>query len=250
MGRSSVALCVVIVVGFIACLNAQKLADEQDRREALDFFRAGQKLLLTEQFDRAVEAFSKAIAKDGLLTVAHYGLGQAHMNLMRFGDAAKAYEGCIEATRALYALQQTQQFEVEKRRDAEIREMRETILVLQQIGHPLQVTQAEQHLHDLQSQRSSMGGPFRPPAEVLLALGSAHFKDGSPDTAELEWKAAIEANPKLGEAHNNLAVIYMQTDRLDQAQEELKLAEKSGFRVNPQFKADLKKRQVDTRKSR
>jgi hypothetical protein len=32
----------------------------------------------------------------------------------------------------------------------------------------------------------------------------------------------------------------MQTDRLDQALEEVTLAEKAGFKVNPQFKADLK----------
>ena len=42
------------------------------------------------------------------------------------------------------------------------------------------------------------------------------------------------------EAHNNIAVIYMQTDRLDQALEEVTLAEKAGFKVNTQFKADLK----------
>jgi hypothetical protein len=32
----------------------------------------------------------------------------------------------------------------------------------------------------------------------------------------------------------------MQTGRFDLAERELKLAEKNGFRVNPQFKADLK----------
>jgi hypothetical protein len=50
-------------------------------------------------------------------------------------------------------------------------------------------------------------------------------------------------NPKYGEAHNNIAVIYMQTGRLAAAEQEVKLAEKNGFRVNPQFKTDLKDRQ-------
>jgi len=100
----------------------------------------------------------------------------------------------------------------------------------------------EQQLRDLQNLRTKIAGPFNPPAEVLLALGSAHFRNGDRDEAEAAWKSAIEANPKLGEAHNNLAVIYMQTDRLDAADEELKQAEKAGFRVNPQFKADLKQK--------
>lgn len=225
-------------------LNAQKIADDPSRREALDLYRAGQKFLLAEQFDKAADSFSKAIAKDGLLTVAHYGLGQAYMNLQRFDEAVKAYQGCLEATRALYTLQQTNQFEVEKRRDAEIREMRETIQLLYQAGQQLRATQAEAHLTDLQNQRTAMGGPFRPPAELLLAMGSAYFKGGDRELAEAQWTAAAAANPKLGEVHNNLAVVYMQTGRLDQAEQELKLAEKSGFRVNPQFKEDLKKKKA------
>ena len=98
----------------------------------------------------------------------------------------------------------------------------------------------EQHLRDLENQRRTIGGAFRPPAEVLLALGSAHFKNGDRDAAEEEWKAATEANPKLGEAHNNLAVIYMRPA----ASKRRAVAEaggKAGFRVNAQFKEDLKK---------
>ncbi len=34
----------------------------------------------------------------------------------------------------------------------------------------------------------------------------------------------------------------MQTSRFDEALQELTLAEKAGFKVNPQFKADLKER--------
>jgi hypothetical protein len=36
-------------------------------------------------------------------------------------------------------------------------------------------------------------------------------------------------------------VIYMQTGRYAEAEVELEAAEKSGVRINPQFKADLKK---------
>ena len=49
------------------------------------------------------------------------------------------------------------------------------------------------------------------------------------------------ATPKLGEAHNNLAVVLMLTKRYPEATEELKAAEAAGFKVNPQFKEDLKK---------
>jgi tetratricopeptide (TPR) repeat protein len=241
--RARIALFAVILAMGVPLLGAQQIADEQGHREALAFFRSGLKLMSAEQFERAAEAFSAAIAKDGLLTAAHYGLGQAYMNLQRFADASNAYKGCIEATRALHSLQQTNQFEVDRRRDDEIRELKEAIRPQVKMD-PLKRVQLEQHLRDLENRRTSISGPFRPPAEVLLALGSAYFRNGDREAAEIEWKSAVDVNPKLGEAHNNLAVIYMQTGRLSEAEQEIKFAEQSGFRVNPQFKDDLKKKKA------
>jgi tetratricopeptide (TPR) repeat protein len=226
---------------FAMPVETQKIADQQSQREALALYRTGQELMLAERFERAAEAFSGAVAKDSLLTVAYYGLGQAYMSLQRFPSAIKAYKDCIEAMRALHNLQQTNQFDADKQRDDQIRELRGVLDRAKGARAPT-VIGLEQQLRDLQNLRTKITGPFHPPAEVLLALGSAHFRNGDGDEAETAWKGAIEANPKLGEAHNNLAVIYMQTDRLDAADEELKQAEKAGFRVNPQFKADLKQR--------
>ena len=103
-------------------------------------------------------------------------------------------------------------------------------------------------MRDLERQKTSMEAGFQAPAEVLLALGSALFRNGDAEAAALQWEAAIVSNPKLGEAHNNLAVVYMQAGRLADAERELKLAEKNGFRVNPQFKDDLKARSKDERR--
>lgn len=234
------AAALLLTVG--PCLDAQRIADERSRREAVQFYRNGQDFMSAEKFERAAEEFAKAIEKDSLFTLAHYSLGQAFMNLQRYGSAIKAFEGCIEASRQLYSLAETNRFAVEKQRQDEIHEMRETVQVLQKSGHQLLAVRAEQHLEDLQTQRTSIGGGFRAPAEVLLSLGSAYFRNGDREPAEAQWKAAVDVNPKLAEAHNNLAVIYMQTGRLDEADQEIKTAEKNGFRVNPQFKQDLKDR--------
>ena len=61
--------------------------------------------------------------------------------------------------------------------------------------------------------------------------------------AATEYRAAISSDSKLGAAHNNLAVIHMLSGRLAEAEREMKLAEKSGFTVSPQFKDDLKAKQ-------
>jgi tetratricopeptide (TPR) repeat protein len=236
---------------FTAAAAAQQLADARSRREAISLYRTGQEFFMSEKFERAAEEFTKATQKDPLFTLAHYQAGQSYMNLKRYASAIKAFRECIESTRALYQLAATNRFEVEKRRDDEIHEMRESILMMRAMaskdprgGYGLRAERAEQHLHDLESQRTSLAGGYHPPAEVLLSLGSAYFRNGDRDAAETQWKAAVEVSPRLGEAHNNLAVVYMQTGRLAEAEAELKAAEKAGFRVNPQLKEDVKKKQV------
>ena len=80
------------------------------------------------------------------------------------------------------------------------------------------------------------------PAELSLALGSAYFRLKRLEDAEREYRAAISAGDLTGAAHNNVAVIYMMTGRYDEAKDSVRMAEAAGFRVNPLFKDDLKKR--------
>jgi tetratricopeptide (TPR) repeat protein len=240
-------LATALVSALAATAAAQQIADEHSRREALRHYRDGQEFMAAEKFDRAAEEFSKATHKDRLLTLAYYFLGQAYVNQQRYEHAIRAYGDCIEACRAIYALRQTNKFEADRRRDDEVRALRETVAMAraQAVRTPgsglgLRATQLEQQMQSLERDRSSIDGPFQAPAEVLLALGSALFHNGQIEQAEFEWRAALHVNPKLGEAHNNLAVLLMRTGRLPAAAEEIQLAERYGIRVNPQFKKDLK----------
>ena len=79
------------------------------------------------------------------------------------------------------------------------------------------------------------------PAEFSLALGSAYLRSGRMDDAAKAYGEAIKVNPKMGEAHNNLAFVHFRAGRLDEAAAELKAAEKAGFAVNPRFKDDVEK---------
>ena len=79
------------------------------------------------------------------------------------------------------------------------------------------------------------------PAEFPLALGSAYFRQEKLQEAKAEYEEATRLNPKLGAAHNNLAVIYLLTGLPAEAETELSRAEKSGFAVNPRLKEDIKK---------
>ncbi len=141
----------------------------------------------------------------------------------------------------LFTLKQTNRFEVEKQ-NATTKSASSRVFSTPGKGARRPCWDWNSGCATSRTSATQTGGAFQPPAQVLLALGSAYFRNGDRDAAEAQWLAAIDANPKLGEAHNNIAVIYMQTGRFEQALQELTLAEKAGFKVNPQFKADLKER--------
>lgn len=82
------------------------------------------------------------------------------------------------------------------------------------------------------------------PAFVTLSLGSAYFRMGDLAQAEKAYVESIAVDAKSGEAHNNLAVVYLQTGRLAEAERAVKAAEKAGFTVHPRLKEDIKRRKI------
>ena len=244
--RVGVALTALAVLA-VSPLDAQttSLASEADRRAAATQFRAGMELLGVERWDEAVAAFQRAVALDPLFVDAYYGMGQAHMSAQRFGSAIKAYTQCLDASRTVHGLRQRDRVLADRQIDDEIRELRDSVRRAQSgqikgLGE-LTVTRFEQRIQELERDRSTLGGPFTPPAGVLLAIGSAHFRNGDRAEAEQEWTEAATLNPKLGEAWNNLAVIYLQSGRKKDATEAIARAERAGFRVNPRLKDDIKR---------
>jgi Tfp pilus assembly protein PilF len=245
--QMSLRFALSLLVATVSIPTSAQRIDDVRHTQALQRYRSGQELMLAEQFEKAAREFSGAIELDPLLAIAHYGLGQSYMAQKRYASAIQAFVGCREAYSNLAGMRETNRMTTDRMIDDEIREMQTAIAMVRggQIkgyNSESKITELEARIDDLKRIQREPVTLFRTPAEVSLSLGSAYFRNGNRETAETEWKAALQVNPKLGEAHNNLAVIYMQTDRLDAADEELKLAEKAGFRVNPQFKADLRQR--------
>lgn len=227
--------------------GAQVPASEQDRRDAYVHYQRGQEFLSAERWDKAAEEFAAAIKLDELFTDAHYGLGRSYMGLERYASAVRAYEGCLEAARAIYGLRERDRAAGDQQIIDQIRALREAVITIrkQRTGQiENQVLQIEARIRELERSRSSLSGPFEPPAEVLLALGSAHFRNGNGEGAQRNWEAAVAANPKLGEAWNNLAVSYLRAGRKADAERAVKNAEAAGFRVHPQLKQDIRTMKV------
>jgi tetratricopeptide (TPR) repeat protein len=223
-------------------VSAQSLASDADRRDALTHYRAGQEFLSAEQWDKAVTAFQSAVKFDPLFTDAHYGLGQAFMGLKQYASAAQAFERCLNAARTMHGLRDKDRVNVDRQINDELRELKEqeSRLARMKGGTMARRTALEQRIRELERSRSSVGNAFEPPASVLLSLGSAHFRNDNQEKAEEYWTEAVKQNPKLGEAWNNLAVIYLRTSRKADAENAVKSAERAGYRVNPRLKDDIR----------
>jgi tetratricopeptide (TPR) repeat protein len=218
---------------------------EKDNKLALEHYEKGRDAMASERFQEAVEEFKAAVQLDPLLTLAHYRKGQAHMALKEYAQAEQAFLACRQAHATLAGMQFSNREEVERRRADEVDQLNNELAMIQQgtnkNNNPNRPNQIQQRIAELERNRRKGGSEApAPPAEIAVSLGSAYFRQGKMDLAEKEWREAAAANPKLGEAHNNLAALYLMSQKVDAAEKELELAEKAGYHVHPRLKEDIK----------
>ncbi len=239
----------VLLAAAFACFAPSQVVAQttiKEHVEAMRHLRLGQENLRAEKWDLAEREFKAAIQLEPALEMAHYGLGQVYMATKKYPAAVQAYVGCREAFTGNVARDVHNDLLKERRLDDQIQALEEerTLLNTGRVtaalsGGPLEL---DRRIQDLRSRRyHDAKTVLEIPTWISIALGSAHFRTGAMTDAEREYRAAVAVDPKLGEAHNNLAVVYLLTRRLDEAAAEIKAAEKAGFKVNPQLKEDVKK---------
>lgn len=222
-----------------------------DAKLSIGHYRAGWQLMRVESWDRAVYEFQQAITLDPKFALAHYSLGRAQMALKKFPAAVEAYVNCRDLYLARAGQQFSNQMEANRHTDDVLLEYEEA---LRQATPPGQ-TQSQtaslyvqrlknemRQLQDAKSRNQTVTFDNAVPFFVSMSLGAAYFRMERFADAEREYKAAISDNPRSGETHSNLAVLYMTTGRLDEAAREIELAEKTGFKVNPGLKDDLRQK--------
>jgi len=232
---------------FVASVQSPLPRANPEAERAQLHYRLGWESLHSEAWADAAKEFRQAIDINKKFKLAYYGLGRSYMGLHKFQDAAKAYEVC----RALYQGQASENFsnslDADKMRQDDQQALQIAIDNSSNRGNQTllqqnRVRQLHTQLNRIQLKRDQVRDlslNSTTPAFVSVALGSAYFRQERFADAEAAYKAALDDDPNTGEAHNNLAVLYMLTGRLDESAKEVTLAEKTGFRVNPEFKKDL-----------
>jgi len=240
------ALVMTIAMTTALAASAAGQQSVKDHIDAMKHLRLGQENLRAEKWDLAEREFRAAVELEPPLEMAHYGLGQVYMATKRYPAAVQAYVGCRDAFLANMARDIHNDLLAERRLEDQIQALEDerTAITTGRVTPMLSSGAAEldRRIHDLRTQRFHEARTAAVvPTWISIALGSAYFRAGAMADAEREYRAAIAVDSKLGEAHNNLAVVCMLTGRFADAEQEIKAAEKSGFRVNPQLKEDLKK---------
>ena len=245
--RSSSCVLAVLLSILSTFLFAQSPAEKAGARRQS---QRGWEYMKSEKFEEAQKAFQAAIDLDQNFEFAYYGLGRADMALKQFVAAVGAFSKCS----ALYEARAGQQFaSVQDRQRYRQDRLTELDEVTRQLQSGPQTAAVQEQLRQISEQRRqiqeaiSRGNEVSMvestvPAWVSLSLGSAHFRTGNLAEAEKAYKATIRTDPRSGEALNNLAVVYMETNRLEEADASIKAAKKPGFKVNPLLEQDIQDR--------
>ena len=225
------------------------------RQSATEPYETGLEQMRQEAFDAAAKSFEDAVATDPTFDMAYYMLGRAHLARKQYVAAVYALEQCrnlhqSEASRSFADKQEGNRLRRERLAELD-RLIEETQAAAQRPENATrrfslleQVRQYQERKRQIQDlDRNADMTPARAvPAFVSLSLGSAHFRTGNLAEAEKAYVAAIAADPKVGEAHNNLAVVYMETGRYDEAMKAVSAAEKAGIKVHPDLKKEIERR--------
>jgi len=246
-------------IALASVLDCSLVVADAERQQALSAYAAGRDLVMAERWAAAEDPLAAAARLDPLHPESHYALGQALMGLARYPEAVAAFTRSREAF-ACAELSDLARREADARIADEMRSIRERVRAMEQerlkltrvswrevnSETPLTLAESNRLLHELESRLDELGRSkgqgSRVPPEVYLALGSAQFNAGSLVDAEREYRAALGLDPHSGDAHNNLAVVLMLTNRLEEAEREVKLAEKAGVPVSPRLKEEIRKR--------
>lgn len=261
--RAKVAIAVLLSSALAAAATSD--AEERNLRQAMAYTQRGLSSLKKGNTARAREDFQHAIEKFPELPDAHTGFGHLAMRERRFEDALREYRLAESGSERMAALRlQMESVRFARSRD-ELERLREIQMQLVQqlnrsqmqgLGNSTassggdsgqgqiqrQIVEVETRIRALESMNAPAPDVAPPAAaEVLFFQGNALFDLKRTDEAIAVWEEAARRLRDFGPLHNNLAVAYWMTGRIDDAWTSLKRAESVGFKVNPSFRADLEK---------
>lgn len=231
---------ILLLAGLTGVVAEASPTSTTTRRKAIGVYREGRKAAQAQDWGRAEAAFQRAIGLFPLHVESHHALGLVYLATRRYPEAVEALEAGRRAYLSYAALDELRAVKDDVKTQREIDGLREYIAALttgraSAASVMEAITTTETRIQELQRNRRRPVDTVEVPARLSLELGVAHFRLGALVPAERHLQAALAVDPGLGEAHNNLAVIYLETGRALEARAAADRAERRGFRVNPEL---------------
>jgi tetratricopeptide (TPR) repeat protein len=247
-------IAVVIVAGAVTAAGAGQLPKTASNAaaEANKHYSQGWSAVRAQSWDIAKSEFERAIETDPKFALAYYALGRAEMGRRDFDAAIAAYTKCRDIYLHSGGQQFQSQIELRQYINDRILEYRNALNQAQantstgksgtqsQSLYVRELQMQISRLEDARDRSVNISMDVAVPYYVPMALGAAYQRAGRLNDAEREYKAALAANAQSGETHNNLAVLYLTMGRYDEADAEVKAAEKTGFTVAEELKGDIR----------
>ena len=218
-----------------------------DAELGLVHYNSAWDLMRSEKYEEAIAEFQQALKLNPKLNMSHYGIGRARMALHQYDAAIAEYTACRDYILTEEGRKYTGQAEADRARRDRMMELQDlqrqyskgpqntsTADMQRQIGNAMRMQQ------DATDRGQNISIDASVPAFLSVALGSAYFRADRRTEAEKAYRAAIAVDSRAGEAYNNLAVIYLLSERYELAEQSVKNAEKAGFHVNPDLKDQIK----------
>jgi tetratricopeptide (TPR) repeat protein len=177
-------------------LRGKTLADPKDKISVFNRLAQARESGLGGEPEEAIKTIRAIIAEDPGISDAHFSLGNIYYKSKRYEEALEAFEISLD-------LKPDDSFAVINIANA-----------LQALGRS---EEAERFVLD----RLARG--LEDP-QLYFLLGNVRVRRGDPDGAVPYFEQCLAANPQSASAHNAIAAIYLNKDRLEEAEAHLKAA--------------------------
>lgn len=241
-------LKLAVALSLLLAQTPAQVVPTTDMKRAIQHDKKGWTAFDARDFDHASESFRAALQIWSDYPDALYGLGKAQIALGHAEDAVWTLERCRlayvgEGTKVADARLAEWQARQDRLRELRARQNAPAVGGPTGAAATAQSTALAQEIRSLEKEHEAepMAGEAGaiPPA-VLLSLGSAYFHVGRLPDAERTFSEAIKIDPKFGEAYSNLALVYLQTGRPQEALKQVEIAEELKFKINPELKRQIR----------
>ncbi len=247
------AIACVFLLG--RTMNASQVLDSKDQ-EILQKYKAcqsdlnkGMDSFKKDKYEKAEQSFLKVLERLPEHSEASYFLAQVYYKQGKLEKGLEMIQNAEANFAVLGRILYRRQLSRTDQLSAQTQQVRQEISQLQaeltEAKSDSQRSAIQQRISQLQAslgtpemvqQRQDQSEILTMPGDYYYIHGNILFKMNKYQEAMDQYLKAIEAEPRHGNAYNNIANLYFMSQQYDKALEYLEKAEANGAKVNPEFK--------------